>query len=119
MAAHPSPSRPLALTAWSEAEREQALARFRLWQNGNSAKPPLQRDQNLRQIRRQGRQRWKRASGYHRRSLDETAMSRFKTTFGNTLQARTLPRQVTEARIKCCALNRMAQLGMPNSYRVT
>lgn len=90
----------------------------RIWQHGNSAKPPLVRDQNLRQIRRQGRKRWKQTSGYHRRSLAETAVFRFKTIFGNTLQARTLPRQVMEARLKCSALNRMAQLGMPDSYRV-
>jgi hypothetical protein len=90
----------------------------RIWQHGNSSKPPLPRDQNLRRIRRVGRQRWKQESGYHRRSLAETAVFRFKTIFGNTLSARTLPRQITEARIKCAALNRMAQLGMPESYQV-
>ena len=90
----------------------------RIWQHGNSSKPPLPRDQNLRRIRRGGRKRWKQESGYHRRSLAETAVSRFKTIFGNTLNARTLPRQITEARIKCTALNQMTQLGMPDSYRV-
>jgi len=87
-------------------------------QHGNSAKPPLPRDQNLRQTRRQGRKRWKEASGYHRQSPAETAVSRYKSIFGNTLQARTLLRQVTEARLKCSALNRMTRLGMPDSYRV-
>jgi IS5 family transposase len=90
----------------------------RIWQHGNSSKPPLPRDQNLRRIRRVGRKRWKQESGYHRRSLAETAMFRFKVIFGNTLSARTLPRQITEARIKCAALNRMTQLGMPDSYPV-
>jgi IS5 family transposase len=90
----------------------------RIWQHGNSSKPPLPRDQNLRRIRRVGRKRWKQQSGYHRRSLAETAMFRFKTIFGNTLSARTLSRQITEARIKCVALNRMTQLGMPESYRL-
>jgi hypothetical protein len=91
----------------------------RIWQHGNSSKPPLPRDQNLRRIRRVGRKRWKQESGYHRRSLAETAMFRFKIIFGNTLSTRTLPRQITEARIKCAALNRMTQLGMPESYQVT
>lgn len=91
----------------------------RIWQHGNSSKPPLPRDQNLRRIRRVGRKRWKQEAGYHRRSLAETAMFRFKTIFGNTLSTRTLPRQIIEARIKCAALNRMTQLGMPDSYRVT
>jgi hypothetical protein len=90
----------------------------RIWQHGNSSKPPLPRDQNLRRIRRVGRKRWKQESGYHRRSLAETAVFRFKIIFGHNLSARTLPRQITEARIKCAALHRMTQLGMPDSYRV-
>ena len=90
----------------------------RIWQHGNASKPPLPRDQNLRRIRRVGRKRWKQEVGYHRRSLAETAVFRFKIIFGNTLSARTLPRQITEARIKAAALNRMTQLGMPESYQV-
>jgi hypothetical protein len=90
----------------------------RIWQHGNSKKTPLPRDENLRRIRRVGRKRWKQESGYHRRSLAETAVFRFKIIFGDTLRARTLLRQGTEARIKCAALNRMTQLGMPESYRV-
>ncbi|MEQ8672505.1 MAG: IS5/IS1182 family transposase, partial [Aggregatilineales bacterium] len=73
---------------------------------------------NLRRIRHIGRKRWKIEAGYHRRSLAETAVFRFKTIFGNTLSSRTLTRQVTEARVKAVALNRMTQLGMPDSYRV-
>jgi hypothetical protein len=45
-------------------------------------------------------------------------MYRFKIIFGNTLSTRTLSRQTTEACIKIAALNRMTQLGMPDSYRV-
>lgn len=89
-----------------------------IWQHGNSSKPPLPRDQNLRRIRRVGRKKWKQESAYHRRSLAETAVFRFKVIFGNTLRARTIPRQITEARIKCAALNRMTRLGMPDSYCV-
>jgi hypothetical protein len=89
-----------------------------IWQHGNCSAPPLPRDENLRRIRQVGRQRWKEESGYHRRSLAETAVFRFKIIFGNTLSSRTLPRQMTEARIKCVALNRMTCLGMPDSYRV-
>jgi hypothetical protein len=91
----------------------------RIWQHGNSSKPPLPRDQNLRRTRRVGRKRWKQASGYHRRSLAETAVFRFKIIFGNTLSARILPRQITEARTKCATLNRMTRPGMPDSYPVT
>jgi hypothetical protein len=90
----------------------------KIWQHGNSKKAPLPRDENLRYIRRTGRKRWKRDAGYHRRSLAETAVYRFKTIFGNTLSTRTLSRQVTEVRIKAAVLNRMTRLGMPDSYRV-
>jgi IS5 family transposase len=90
----------------------------KIWQHGNSSKPPLPRDHNLRRIRQVGRNRWKEESNYHRRSLAETAVFRFKTIFGNTLSTRTLERQVVEVRIKSAALNRMTQLGMPESYRV-
>jgi hypothetical protein len=90
----------------------------KIWQHGNCNAPPLPRDKNLRYIRRHGRKKWKRVTGYHRRSLAETAVYRFKTIFGNTLASRTLRRQITEAKIKVAALNRMTQLGMPDSYRV-
>lgn len=90
----------------------------KIWQHGNSQCDPLPRDENLRAIRRQGRKKWKCDAGYHRRSLAETAVYRFKTIFGNTLSTRTLSRQVTEVRIKAAALNRMTRLGMPDSYRM-
>jgi hypothetical protein len=90
----------------------------RIWQHGNRKAVPLVRDENLRQIRRMGRKKWKRESGYHRRSLAETAVFRFKTIFGSYLQARKLPQQETEAKVKCAALNRMTHLGMPLSYQV-
>ena len=90
----------------------------KIWRHGNSKKAPLPRDQNLRRIRQVGRKAWKVESDYHRRSLAETAVFRFKIIFGNRLSTRTLNRQITETRIKAAALNRMTQLGMPDSYRV-
>jgi hypothetical protein len=88
----------------------------KIWRHSNSKKAPLPRDENLRRIRKVGRQHWKVASGYHRRSLAETAVFRFKIIFGNTLSTRTIERQVTEVRVKAAALNRMTQLGLPDSY---
>lgn len=87
----------------------------RILQHGNCARPPLARDQNLRAIRRSTRRAWKRRSGYHRRSLAEVAVFRFKTIFGGQLQARDFDRQYVEALIKCKALNVMTSLGMPIS----
>jgi len=91
----------------------------RIWRHGNSKGPPHPRDENLRYIRRHGRRAWKRQSGYHRRSLAETAVFRLKTIFGDHLSARLLETQRTQARVRCRALNRVTQLGMPDSYAVT
>ena len=80
--------------------------------------PPIARDENLRRIRAVGRAQWKRESGYHQRSLAETGMFREKTIFGEKLSSRDFENQATEAFIRCAALNRMTQLGMPQSYPV-
>jgi IS5 family transposase len=85
-----------------------------LWEE-NETHP---RNENLRRIWECGRKEWKEESGYHRRSLAETAMFRFKTIFSDHLNARETKRQKTEARVKCVALNRMTRLGLPDSYRI-
>jgi len=87
-----------------------------IWQHGNSKEERLKRDENLRYIRKHGRQQWKKDSGYHVRSLAETIMFRLKTIFGDKLSARLPETQVTQALIRCLALNRMTHLGMPESY---
>lgn len=73
---------------------------------------------NLRSIRRAGKPKWKREANYHRRSLAETAMFRFKTIFTDKLQSRKQENQFQEMIIKSAALNRMTHLGMPDSYKV-
>lgn len=60
----------------------------RIWQHGNSRQERLARDENLRRIRKVGMSKWKRESGYHWRSLVETAMFRLKTIFGGALRGR-------------------------------
>jgi hypothetical protein len=87
-----------------------------IWQHGNSKQERLKRDENLRYIRQHGRQQWKDNSGYHMRSLAETFMFRLKTIFGDNLSARLLETQMTQAIIRCAALNKMTHLGMPKSY---
>jgi len=87
-----------------------------IWQHGNSKQERLKRDENLRYMRKHGRQQWKEDSGYHIRSLAETIMFRLKTIFGDKLSARLLETQSTQALIRCAALNRMSHLGMPESY---
>jgi len=75
------------------------------------------RNRILQQIAARGRSVWKGLSGYTRQSIAENTMFRFKALFGGRLWARGLATQRTEARIKCAVLNRMTQLGMPETVR--
>ena len=90
----------------------------RIWKHGNTQAERLKRDENLRSIRKHGRKEWKKKSGYHVRSLAETAMFRLKTIFGDDLSARLIETQTTQALIRCAALNKMTHLGMPQAYKV-
>jgi len=90
----------------------------RIWRHGNRKGERLIRDENLRCIRKKGKPKWKRESNYHRRSLAETAMFRYKTIFTDKLQSRQIDNQFQEMIIKCAALNRMTHLGMPDSYKI-
>ena len=65
-----------------------------------------------------GRKVWKKIVAYHKRSLAETAMYRFKQVLGDKLCSRSLESQQTEVKVKCMILNEMASLGMPLSERV-
>ena len=76
------------------------------------------RNQRVQAIGRKGRKRWKRESGYHRRSLAETGVFRYKAILGAQLQARSWEGQHVEARIGCSILNRMIHLGKSDSYKI-
>jgi hypothetical protein len=86
--------------------------------HGNTSGPRLVRDEDLRRIRKVGRSAWKAESGYHVRSLAETAMFRMKTSFGDGVASRCSPQQATEAGVRCRALNILTHQGMPRSERV-
>ena len=76
----------------------------------------LPRDHAIARIRLLGgdaqvRKLWKQESGYHRRSLAETFMYRFKQTFSDKLQHQKFESQRTEASIKTNILNTFASMG--------
>ena len=79
---------------------------------------PSQRDQHLLVIGHEGRFAWKRTSGYYAQSHAENAFSRFKRTFGGGLRAKRDASQEREASLACQLLNRMRELGRPQSYAV-
>lgn len=76
------------------------------------------RNKILEQIEIQGRKQWKKTSGYHQRSLSETAMFRFKHIFGPTLYSRKLNTQKMEAALKIKLINIMTAQGMPITQKV-
>lgn len=89
----------------------------RIWKRKTAKADRCDRDENLRRIRKIGRKKWKQECGYHRRSLAETTMFRYKTIFGDRVNARNIDNQFKELLVKCAVLNRMTHLGMPESYK--
>ena len=77
-----------------------------------------QRNQAVRQIKQEGLDAWKKKTGYHQRSLNEVAMFRYKTIFGGNMSAHKDKNQLAEAKMKCFLLNRYAQMGMPQAYKI-
>ena len=81
------------------------------------------RDAAIRRIEALGgnddaRKEWKIETGYHERSLSETAMFRRKTLFSPKLSARLLQNQQQESALIINAMNKMTRLGMPKSYKI-
>jgi len=77
------------------------------WEKGHP------RNQAVSACRKEGRKAWKITVGYHRRSLAETAVYRFKQLIGGTLSARVPANQGTESYVGVAVINRMNTLGMP------
>lgn len=88
------------------------------WPDGEDG-TPHPRTVILRACQEKGEAEWKRTSGYHRRSLAETAMFRIKTLFSHKLKNRGFMAQQAEAYLRVGALNKMTGLGMPDSYPVS
>jgi hypothetical protein len=78
---------------------------------------PTQRDRHLQVIAEHGRMSWQKTAGYNVRAGAEGAMSRYKRIIGDTLRSHSRPAQETETRIAVSILNRMLDLGRPESVR--
>jgi len=79
---------------------------------------PTQRDRHLQSIAEHGRAAWQKASGYTKRARTEAAIGRFKQVIGDGLRSRTDQRRATEVDVAVHVLNRMLELGRPNSVRI-
>ena len=76
------------------------------------------RDRHIQTIAKLGRIAWQKITGYNMRNYAELVVQRYKRIFGNTMKARALPQQKTEAWISASALNIMTNLGMPVSVKI-
>jgi hypothetical protein len=79
----------------------------------------MQRNRAVEYINKHGSKSWKEQTAYHRRSLNEVVMFRYKTIFGGELDARTSRNQKTEVKLKCLTLNKFIGIGMPDAYKVS
>ena len=79
---------------------------------------PTQRDRHLQLIAEKGRMGWQKASGYNRRARAEATIGRYKRVIGDGLRSRTDQRQATEMNVAVMVLNRMLELGRPESARI-
>jgi hypothetical protein len=76
---------------------------------------PTQRDRHFQHIAEHGRMAWQKASGYTRRALAEVAIGRWKQVIGDGLRAHDDACRASEVAVAAYALNRMQELGRPNT----
>ena len=79
---------------------------------------PTQRDRHLQLIAEKGRMGWQKASGYNARARAEATIGRFKRVIGDGLRSHTDERRATEMDVAVQGLNRMLELGRPESARI-
>src|SRR4051812_20894991 len=79
---------------------------------------PTQRDCHLQLIAEKGRMGWQKASGYNARARAEATIGRFKRVIGDGLRSHTDERRATEMDVAVQVLNRMLELGRPESVRI-
>ncbi len=82
------------------------------------SKRPTARDRTVRRVRKVGRRQWKKESGYHQQARVENTFFRYKSIIGDRLRARHPKSQEAEAVIACNILNRMAEIGRPESFAI-
>jgi stress response protein YsnF len=70
----------------------------------------------LQSIHRVGRREWRKDSGYRQQARVENGFFRYKSLLAERLKTRNRNAQTREIMIGCHILNRMAELGRPESH---
>jgi hypothetical protein len=73
------------------------------------------RDRVITDVEALRRRQWKKVAGYHRQARVENAFFRSKSIIGDGLRARSVGGRDVEASLACRILNRMTELGRPES----
>lgn len=76
------------------------------------------RNRTIERVQEIGRRMWKKEAGYHQQARAENAFFRYKTIVGDRLRARGEAGRRVEACIACDVLNRMTELGRPESVAI-
>ncbi|MGY0790297.1 IS5 family transposase [Azospirillum argentinense] len=84
-----------------------------------AATAPTQRDHHIHAIAETGRIAWQKTSGYNQRAKVEGQIGPWKQVLGPALRFHTDQAQAAEIAIGGAVLNRMLDLGRPNSVRLT
>ncbi len=85
---------------------------------GTNVTPCSARDRTVARVKEVGRRQWKKESGYHRQGTVENTFFRLKSIIGDRIRARHPNGQEAEALIACNILNRMTEMGRPESYAI-
>jgi IS5 family transposase len=85
--------------------------------SGDSVSDP--RNQHIAHRKRVGKRQWRVDTGHHPQARVENTFHRYKRTFGSGLRARTEEGQLVEVLAGCKILNRMFELGRPESISTT
>jgi hypothetical protein len=85
---------------------------------GPTGGPWAQREAALQSIHKFGRREWQKESGYRQQARVENGFFRYKSLLGDGLKAKNRNAQTREFMIGCHILNRMAELGRPESYAI-
>ena len=84
----------------------------------SSPDSPTLRDKAVAYIQKKGYEAWYNKNDFGRRERVENTFYRIKSIFGRKLLFRNFANQQSEEKIICFLLNKMTQLGMPNSVKI-
>ena len=75
----------------------------------------IARNATVEAVQELSRREWKKRSDYHQQARVENAFYRYKQLIGGKLRSRHIDAQTTEVSVAVNALNRMLELGAPQS----